>query len=270
MKVGNIDIKKAYFGTKELTSKNAFIGVVPIIEEENMSKIILRFNGNAKTWYLEDNMNMHGDYYQLGNEEPVPFTYRPTFADYYIYFSSSQIANKNLNIYTNPTELYSYKGIKRKYKGLISVDLSNAKGPMYWYFWNNNTYSDLQTIKFPKTFTKVLVDFGGSFNNITIPAENNIIINSGCIYNNTMRNVVFENKPYYMRFWGGNITSANVQKFINNFSALNINLARGILGVTSTGYNNMTTSQIQALAAMNIDVRVSSSSNQFYDVNWDF
>ena len=32
MKIGNIDIKKAYLGSLELTNKNAFVGEVPVIE----------------------------------------------------------------------------------------------------------------------------------------------------------------------------------------------------------------------------------------------
>lgn len=32
MKLGTLDIKKAYFGSRELTSDNAFIGTIPLIE----------------------------------------------------------------------------------------------------------------------------------------------------------------------------------------------------------------------------------------------
>lgn len=36
MKIGELDIKKAYFGAKELTPDNAYLGDVPIKKDEGI------------------------------------------------------------------------------------------------------------------------------------------------------------------------------------------------------------------------------------------
>lgn len=55
MKLGTLDIKKAYLGTRELTPTNAFVGLVPVIEAKSVglkftstgnSSVALQNNGN--------------------------------------------------------------------------------------------------------------------------------------------------------------------------------------------------------------------------------
>ena len=50
MKLGELDIKKAYFGTKELTPNNAYIGTIPIIKDEGIP--------NNEIWYTSSDGNI--------------------------------------------------------------------------------------------------------------------------------------------------------------------------------------------------------------------
>lgn len=47
MKIGELDIKKAYFGVKELTPNNAYLGDVPIKKDEGIP--------NDEIWYTSSN-----------------------------------------------------------------------------------------------------------------------------------------------------------------------------------------------------------------------
>lgn len=50
MKIGELDIKKAYFGTKELTPTNAYLGDVPIKKNEEIP--------NDEIWYTSSDGNI--------------------------------------------------------------------------------------------------------------------------------------------------------------------------------------------------------------------
>lgn len=50
MKLGELDIKKAYFGAKELTPNNAYIGTIPIIKDEEIP--------NNEIWYTSSDGNI--------------------------------------------------------------------------------------------------------------------------------------------------------------------------------------------------------------------
>ena len=90
MKIGKLDIKKAYYGSKELTTNNAFVGSVPLIDtpptgwvtfKANQGSTIglnrlssyqkLLYSNNKKDWNVFDtstsiSMNVGDEIYVAG------------------------------------------------------------------------------------------------------------------------------------------------------------------------------------------------------------